>query len=74
MRPLHSSSDYKKLPSDDEQMDDLLFALKTHNFSGESVASDESELNLQSRQDRLAAGLGGEHFEHRRISIADTHL
>ena len=80
MRPLHSSSDLspKYTPvgeesKEDSHMDDLLFMLKTQNFSGESVASDESDRNIhRSRHNRL--GMGAEHFERRRISIADTHL
>lgn len=58
---------------DDSHMDDLLFMLKTQNFSPGSVGSDESDPSLvRTRQNR--SGAGTEHFERRRISIADTHL
>ena len=85
MRPLHSSSDFgedKPFPytpageevKDDSHMDDLLFMLKTQNFSGGSMASDDSDQNThRSRHNRLQH-TGAQHFERRRISIADTHL
>jgi hypothetical protein len=82
MRRLHSSSDvFKRSPpyvplgeenKDDSHMDDLLFMLKTQNFSPASVASDDSE--PQSRFQHNTTAAGSEHFERRRISIADTHL
>ena len=74
MRRLHSNSDFKGPPytplgeeaKEDSHMDDLLFMLKTQNFSGGSVVSEDSEPRLHPA--------GSEHFERRRISIADTHL
>ena len=82
MRRLHSSSDVRSPFSsspyaplgeetkDDSHMDDLLFMLKTQNFSAGSVVSDDSEAIP-----RFHTSSGGtEHFERRRISIADTHL
>lgn len=79
MRSLHSSSDLgHTVPlgeesKEDSQMDDLLFMLKTQNFSPGSVGSDESDSTVvRPRHNR--SGTGTEHFERRRISIADTHL
>ncbi len=84
MRRLHSTSDYSQSRSppfvplgeetkDDSQMDDLLFMLKTQNFSAGSVGSDDSEPSIR-RPQQSRKGTGTEHFERRRISIADTHL
>lgn len=81
MRRLQSGSE-GKLPrhvplreeaKDDSHMDDLLFMLKTQNYSGDSVVSDESE-PVVARPHHNRSGTGTEHFERRRISIADTHL
>lgn len=80
MRQLNSDYSPHKSPSvplgeeskDDSHMDDLLFMLKTQNFSPGSVGSDESEPSVVRRTNR--SGAGSEHFERRRISIADTHL
>lgn len=82
MRPLTSSSDIpakRPLPSDkseesyDGHFDDLMFMLKTQNFS-ESFASDESEQSGPVGFQKRPSKSGAEHFERRRISIADTHL
>ena len=80
MRPLNSGSTNKSpyVPlgeesKDDSHMDDLLFMLKTQNFSPGSVGSDESEPST-ARPKHNRSGGGTEHFERRRISIADTHL
>ena len=79
MRRLRSGSGYKTSSpysplgeenKDDSHMDDLLFMLKTQNFSPSSAASDDSEHQFQQHN---TSG-GSEHFERRRISIADTHL
>lgn len=66
-----TSSPYAPLGEEnkeDSHMDDLLFMLKTQNFTPASVASDDSEHRFQHNTS------GSEHFERRRISIADTHL
>lgn len=79
MRRLHSGSGFKAsspyVPlgedsKEDSHMDDLLFMLKTQNFSPSSAASDDSGHRFQQHN---TSG-GSEHFERRRISIADTHL
>ena len=58
----------------DSHMDDLLFMLKTQNFS-ESFTSDESDHSESGGYQKRSHGKpGGERFERRRISIADTHL
>ena len=79
MRRLHgSTSDFKGSPpyvplgdenKDESHMDDLLFMLKTQNYSPASVNSDDSDQRFQHN-----TSAGTEHFERRRISIADTHL
>ena len=76
MRRLESESDYRSTPvvgeetKDDSQMDDLLFMLKTQNFSPGSVGSDDSAEQSMRRPQHSRT----EQFQRRRISIADTHL
>ncbi len=79
VRPLTSSSELPRKRGLDQQsdesgdMDDLLFMLKTQNFS-ESLASDDSEHSGLVSPQKRATKPKTEHFERRRISIADTHL
>lgn len=72
MRRLHSQGGSPYTPlgedsKDDSHMDDLLFMLKTQNFSPGSVSEDSDPRFHHNTS-------GSEHFERRRISIADTHL
>ena len=54
---------------DTRDFDDLIFALKTGGqYDREPTRDDEKEPQLDS------GGQGEEHYEMRRISIADTHL
>lgn len=55
---------------DTRDFDDLIFALKTGGqYEREPTHDDEKEPELDSGD-----GQGEEHYEMRRISIADTHL
>ena len=57
--------------TEDSQLDDLMFMLKTQTYSSEEGAPPYGEgdhVELRKRP------LGDEHLELRRISIADTHL
>jgi len=76
--PSSSNSLKKPLPSNrsdgsgDGHFDDLMFMLKTQNFS-DSFVSDESDQRGPAGYERRPKA-GAERYERRRISIADTHL